>query len=135
MYYSIRHVTRFRYSAPITESVTEVRMQPRTEGPQRCLSFNLTISPRARTQSHRDHLGNQVHSFDIPGEHSRLNITAETLVEMAAEFPALPDSLSPEAWDALERMIDEGDADGEPVRQADAAVRRSRCGTRRRAPR
>jgi transglutaminase-like putative cysteine protease len=109
MYYSIRHVTRFRYSAPITESVVEARMQPRTEGPQRCLSFNLTISPRARVQSYRDHLGNIVNTFDIPGQHTRLNITAETLVEMAAEFPTLPDALSPDAWDALERMIEDGD--------------------------
>src|SRR5215207_6960208 len=109
MYYSIRHVTRFRYSAPITESVVEARMQPRTEGPQRCLSFNLTISPRARVQSYRDHLGNVVNTFDIPGQHTRLNITAETLVEMAAEFPTLPDALSPDAWDALERMIEDGD--------------------------
>ena len=34
MFYSIRHVTRFRYSAPVRESVMELRMQPRSEGPQ-----------------------------------------------------------------------------------------------------
>jgi len=32
MHYSIRHLTKFRYSAAISESVMEVRMQPRTEG-------------------------------------------------------------------------------------------------------
>jgi hypothetical protein len=44
MFYSIRHVTRFVYSAPITESITEVRMQPRNEGQQRCLKFELTYA-------------------------------------------------------------------------------------------
>ena len=33
MFYSIRHVTRFRYSSPVMESVMELRMQPRSEGP------------------------------------------------------------------------------------------------------
>ena len=32
MYYRIRHLTRYVYSAPVHESLTEVRMHPRTEG-------------------------------------------------------------------------------------------------------
>ena len=32
MHYTIRHVTRFTYDTPITESVMEARMQPRSEG-------------------------------------------------------------------------------------------------------
>jgi hypothetical protein len=35
MFYSIRHVTRFRYFAPVRESVMELRMQPRSEGRRR----------------------------------------------------------------------------------------------------
>ena len=42
MFYSIRHVTRFRYSAPVRESVMELRMQPRSEGPQTLRSFQIT---------------------------------------------------------------------------------------------
>ena len=41
MFYSIRHLTRFRYSAPVSESIMELRMQPRSEGLQRCLSFQV----------------------------------------------------------------------------------------------
>jgi transglutaminase-like putative cysteine protease len=108
LYYSIRHVTRFRYSAPISESVMEVRMQPRTEAAQRCLSFNLSINPRARVMNYRDHLGNNIHHFDIPGQHTRLVVTAEALVEMGT-FPALPDALSTDAWAALDQAVDEGD--------------------------
>ena len=31
MYYTIRHTTRFTYDSPISESVMEARMQPRSE--------------------------------------------------------------------------------------------------------
>ena len=36
---TIRHVTRFVYDQPITESVMEARMQPRSDDTQRCLRF------------------------------------------------------------------------------------------------
>lgn len=102
MYYTIRHVTRFRYSAFITQSIMEVRMQPRTEGHQRCLNFRLGLNPNARLQTYRDFLGNLVHHFDIPGQHRSLTITAEAQVDMQPT-PELPDSLPPEAWDELNR--------------------------------
>lgn len=108
MYYAIRHVTRFLYSSPIAESVMEVFKQPRTEGRQRCLSFTLTVKPRARVQSYVDYLGNHVHSFDIPGKHSRLDIIGEALVEIEP-FEPLPDALDPSAWAALDALIHEAD--------------------------
>ncbi|MFN8003393.1 MAG: transglutaminase N-terminal domain-containing protein, partial [Acidobacteriota bacterium] len=82
MFYSIRHVTRFAYSTPVTESVTEVRMQPRNEGNQRCVKFELTTQPRARILGYRDYLGNVVHHFAHPGKHSTLKITAEMTMEI-----------------------------------------------------
>ena len=69
---SIRHTSRFTYSAPISESMMEVRMQPRSDGRQRCLRFELTTQPRARVFAYQDSLGNVVHHFDIPSRHSRL---------------------------------------------------------------
>jgi transglutaminase-like putative cysteine protease len=69
MYYSIRHLTKFRYSEHVSESLMEARMQPRSDGPQRCLTFQLMVHPRARVQFYRDYLGNTVHHFDVPGRH------------------------------------------------------------------
>ena len=43
MAYSVRHITGFEYEPAVRESVMEVRMQPRTDFQQRCLSFSLTI--------------------------------------------------------------------------------------------
>ncbi len=82
MYYSIRHVTKFRYSDPVSESLMEARMQPRSEGSQRCLSFQLMVQPKARVQFYRDYLGNTVHHFDVPGRHRQLSIVADALVDV-----------------------------------------------------
>src|ERR1043166_7865802 len=104
MYYSIRHDTRFRYSKPITESVVEARMQPRSEGIQRCLSFELNVSPHVRIWSYRDYSGNTVHHFTIPSTHTALTVTARTVVEMKSA-PALPDALDASAWAELDRTV------------------------------
>lgn len=100
MFYSIRHVTRFIYSSPIAESVTEVRMQPRSETGQRCLKFDLTTQPRARLQAYGDFLGNVVHHFDIPGKHKELKITAEATVEVTPPTE-LPGGVGMDVWETL----------------------------------
>jgi transglutaminase-like putative cysteine protease len=108
MYYSIRHLTKFLYSNPVSESMMETRMHPRSDQNQRCLTFHLSVSPRCRVFSYRDHLANQVHHFDIPGQHGQLVIVAESLVEVQPA-PQIPTSLAPDAWDELDSMVEQGD--------------------------
>jgi len=108
MFYSIRHLTRFRYKTPVSESLMELRMHPRTEGGQRCLSFQLSVDPRTRIYEYRDYLGNMVHHFDVPGQHRELKIVAEALVEIEPA-PELPESLDPSAWDQLDEQAAAGD--------------------------
>lgn len=96
-FYSIHHVTTFRYSDPISESIMEAWLQPRTEGNQRCLRFQMLISPKAYLSVMHDYMGNIVHTFDVPGAHDRLAITTEAIVEVVPT-PDLPDALPPEAW-------------------------------------
>ena len=108
MHLSINHVTKFRYSSPITESIMELRMQPLSEGPQRCLKYDLSLKPAARFTAYRDHLGNAVHHFDIPGRHTQLVINTNSVIEtLPRDEP--PQSLAPEAWDALDALIEGGD--------------------------
>jgi transglutaminase-like putative cysteine protease len=108
MYYTIRHVTKFAYDVPISESVMEVRMQPRTEGAQRCIRFSLSTSPAARVKMYADSEGNVVHHFNIPGKHGRLTLSAEALVECAA-FPERPESLASDAWGYLDALTASGE--------------------------
>jgi len=97
MFYSIRHVTRFRYSAPVRESVMEIRMQPRSEGPQTLRSFQISTNPRAQLYAYTDHLGNAVYHFNMLREHEELRIEAQAVVEIAPMRP-MPDKLDPLEW-------------------------------------
>jgi transglutaminase-like putative cysteine protease len=108
MYYSIRHLTKFLYKTPVSESIMETWMHPRSDAQQRCLTFHLSVSPRCRVFSYRDHLTNHVHHFDIPGQHGQLVIVAESLVEMQPHEP-VPAALTPAAWAELDAIVHEGD--------------------------
>jgi len=107
-FFSIRHLTRFRYTQPVSESIMEVRMRPRSDSSQHCLSYSLSVSPRCRVFSYRDHLGNNVQHFDIPSEHNQLVIVAESVVELH-EHAAIPSFLANDAWAELDQLIESGD--------------------------
>jgi transglutaminase-like putative cysteine protease len=108
MLYSVRHLTKFLYKHPVSESMMETRMHPRSDQNQRCLTFHLSVSPRCRVFSYRDHLGNNVHHFDIPGQHRQLVIVAESLVEVQPQVD-IPSFLAPDAWADLDAIVSEGD--------------------------
>jgi transglutaminase-like putative cysteine protease len=108
MVFRITHHTHFRYQSPVSESIMELRMQPRTEGWQRCFSFQLSVAPRARVHSYRDYLGNLIHFFNVPERHSELHIVAESVVE-TQELPAIPEALGSEAWTELDHLTADGD--------------------------
>jgi transglutaminase-like putative cysteine protease len=82
--YSVRHVTTFRYEPAVRESVMEVRLQPRSEANQRCLSFTLDITPPANITQYRDFTGNTVHHFDIAGAHREVKVSAHSTVQVQA---------------------------------------------------
>jgi transglutaminase-like putative cysteine protease len=107
MIYSARHVTTFGYDPPIRESVMEVRMQPRSDAQQRCLTFYLDVFPRANVMVYRDFSGNMVHHFDIPRRHARARVTAQAVVEVLP-VPE-PDATTAGNWDDLDGMIAMGD--------------------------
>ncbi|MEQ1870549.1 MAG: transglutaminase family protein [Vicinamibacterales bacterium] len=108
MLYTVRHVTRFAYESPISESVMEVRMQPRTDANQRCIQFSLTTAPASRVLMYQDHDGNIVHHFGIPARHSRLTLTAEALVEVGPP-PLIPIDLGDGAWEQLDAITASGE--------------------------
>ena len=107
-FYSVRHLTKFVYEKAVSESIMETRMHPRSDSNQRCLTFSLSVSPRCRVFSYRDHLGNHVQHFNIPGDHAQLVIIAESLIEQQS-LSMVPHFLSPSAWGELDALVQEGD--------------------------
>lgn len=108
MFYSIRHVTRFRYTSPVRESVMELRMQPRSEGPQTLRSFQIATNPRAQLYAYTDHLGNAVYHFNLLREHEELRIEVQAVVEFA-NMQLLPERISEADWSRYDpaRMSDD----------------------------
>jgi transglutaminase-like putative cysteine protease len=107
MPYLVRHLTRFTYTSPVSESVMELRMQPLSDGRQRLLRFDVSTTPRARVFAYRDFLGNAVHYFDIPGRHTRLDISAEAAVDVVSS-DNLPEALDISAWQAIDQLVASG---------------------------
>jgi transglutaminase-like putative cysteine protease len=106
-YYNVRHHTRYRYDAFITESVMEVRMQPRTDEWQRCINFSLVVLPTSRALNYGDIYDNQIHFFTIPGRHSELFLRANATVEVRgpAPLPADEDAIS---WADVDEVAESG---------------------------
>jgi transglutaminase-like putative cysteine protease len=107
MAYSIKHVTTFRYKPAVRESVMEVRVQPRSDVRQRCLTFSLDVQPQANIMLYRDFLGNTVHHFDIPGSSEEIQVVTHSLVEVVP-VPA-PKAADAGDWDELDARIAGGD--------------------------
>jgi len=98
MFYSIRHITRFRYSNPVRESVMELKMQPRSESHQALRNFQIGTGPRAQLYAYTDHFGNAVYHFNVLREHSELRIEAQSVIEVG-HVPALPAAADPLEWE------------------------------------
>jgi transglutaminase-like putative cysteine protease len=98
MFYSVRHITRFRYSNPVRESVMELRMQPRSEGGQALRNFQIATNPRAQLYAYTDNFGNAVYHFNVLREHAELRIEAQSVVEVKDAIP-LPSHADALEWD------------------------------------
>src|SRR5579862_4009220 len=85
----------------------EVRLQPRSEGDQRCLSFKLNVEPAANVMHYRDFTGNTVHHFDIAGSHSQVTVTANSSVEIQSGTP--PRAADCGDWSDLDALVAGGD--------------------------
>lgn len=102
-YYLVDHTTRFRYSAPISESVMEVRMRPRDDAGQLCPSFKLQTLPAARIFTYVDFRGNHIHHFDVLPPHQRLELRAKAIVHLTLPDSVTLPNLTVDDWDRLDQ--------------------------------
>ena len=78
--YKLAHVTLFSYDGSVSESYNELRLRPRHDETQSCLSFRLTTTPFSRPAAHLDYFNNWVHQFHILPEHTELRVESEAIV-------------------------------------------------------
>ena len=95
MFLFIKHLTELGYSAPITETVMELRKTPLNTAHQVLRGQRLDVAPPATTFEHMDWLGNRVHQFSILPPHDRVLILARSAVETDPKYPPFSEVRDP----------------------------------------
>jgi len=82
MIYRTLHTTRYRYDAPVSQSISEGRLTPRAFAGQRVFETNVTVDPDfARVSTRVGYFGNTVTTISVFGTHDRFTVTATSVVE------------------------------------------------------
>ncbi len=81
MLIEIEHQLHFHYDAFVSESYTELRVEPRRSPHQTLHSFYIAVGPPTTIWRYVDWNGNFVHHFGIPRFHDRIEISTRALVE------------------------------------------------------
>jgi transglutaminase-like putative cysteine protease len=112
MKYRIIHKTWYAYSdiTPICHNL--VHLAPRTTLQQRCLGYRLKVDPSpAFLNYHDDYFGNRTEYFSIESGHRKLEIIAESTVDISP-ITASASSDSP-AWESCVLERESADAEGD----------------------
>ena len=80
MNFSIRHLTEYRYDAPVTDNLNALRVRPATTSGQRVDDFHVRIDPETRLRRRTDYFGTEVIEFGIPTGHEALSIDVRARV-------------------------------------------------------
>src|SRR6476620_1494266 len=103
---SIRHITRYNYTAPVLDSANQILLYPLAEPGQRVIMHELKISHNPAVETFTDFFGTKAGVFTILKPHTELVI--QSTIEIQTEPVIQPtDSLpASQQWDKL-RMIDD----------------------------
>jgi transglutaminase-like putative cysteine protease len=87
MKYHITHKTSYTYTELVPICHNLVHLAPRTTPHQKCIDYRLEIDPVPAFVSNRDdYFGNRTEYFSIEGGHQKLEITAESTVDVSANI-------------------------------------------------
>lgn len=101
----VLHHTEYRYEAPVSQSWQLAHLQPRETARQRVLSHRLEVSPSPDVRADRtDAFGNATTMFAVHAPHERLDVIAESRVEIAPPAHDTEAALHPWNPDALNRV-------------------------------
>lgn len=77
----IRHETVYRYTAPLTYTIQQLRLTPRQDAHQQVKAWEI-ISDGGRCHAFADAYGNLSHTLAITGRHEQVRIVAQGTVEI-----------------------------------------------------
>lgn len=83
MKYRVQHITTYTYDDDVTGSYGQFHLRPRDLGWQRCLAHEVSIDPEPSDLfRHTDLYGNTKAYFHVVEPHTRLVVTATSVVEI-----------------------------------------------------
>jgi transglutaminase-like putative cysteine protease len=98
--YDLRHVTTYRYAAPVAFARCALRLLPRDERHQLVRESGLAIAPEpARFVERRDFFGNRTVDVVIEAAHRELRVEAKSRVEVTRDEP--PSGRPSPSWEEV----------------------------------
>ena len=100
MKYRVRHMTRYAYSGSVSLSHNEVVLLPRSTPDQYVLDTQVTVDPAPpRRYERNDFFGNRLINFSLDTPHDALQITAESIIELAQQPRLTAADLAGPGWE------------------------------------
>lgn len=105
--YHLKHITRYQYAAPITDSANQIILSPPNNEFQKILEHEIKISPNAPVDYFTDYFGNKVGIFSIVPPHQTLEIVV--LAEVATQKIPEPEwqTSIDEQWKSLQALTND----------------------------
>lgn len=100
MKYRISHTSRYDYAGSVPIGYNRVYLTPRNCTTQECLRSQLEVEPVPAVFGQRslDYYGNEVIFFTVQEQHSVLEVTARSEVQLTPILPPEPDATPP--WES-----------------------------------
>lgn len=106
--YKVAHTTEYVYSTVVATSQHVAYLRPRELPRQHVIAHTLHRDPSPATSVTRtDYFGNVVDQFQIVRPHSKLTVSAESLVEVQDDVRTLEAGNSP-PWEDVSRQCNDG---------------------------
>ncbi len=104
MIYRVVHRTEYLYDSEVSSSYGELYVLPRDVPGQKCQSSKVVIDPEPHDYRERaDFYRNRVAHFTVLEPHTRLSITAESIVEVTR--PATVPLAVDQAWEVVRERL------------------------------
>jgi transglutaminase-like putative cysteine protease len=103
MIYTATHITRHIYQWPVSRSLNELRLTPRSLACQQVLECDITVEPIPATWERRkDYFGNEVIMVGLYEPHSRFVIEAKSIVDVEKSETGVVSALP---WEEARELV------------------------------
>ncbi len=110
MLYQITHSTRYQYSEKVGQCLNMAYMLPRNTLRQNCLQASFNVTPLPATVEERgDYFGNRAYYFSIEQDHSILQVSAVSMVEVNTIDQGLALDFGPTCGQVRRRLAESGE--------------------------